>query len=172
MTPRTNRFMMDFYDVISMIFHYHYQWNKADEKERNTVAIHEHLAYIAALRSRDARAIEANAGPICAPPARRCCAPSTPVPCVLARACRWIRIALPSPFRWGRPIPRPSGRPLQRGGAEARGHSKEKREGLIRPSRCLSLPICDPHCAVFGRVRRGRNLLVPASLWCVRPIST
>lgn len=54
-----NRFMMDFYDVISMIFHYHYQWNKADEKERNTVAIHEHLAYIAALRSRDARAIEA-----------------------------------------------------------------------------------------------------------------
>ena len=35
-----NRFMADFYDVISLIFHYHYQWNKADEKERNRVAIH------------------------------------------------------------------------------------------------------------------------------------
>ena len=54
-----NRFMLDFYDVISMIFHYHYQWNKADEKERNIVAIHEHLAYIAALRSRDPAAIDA-----------------------------------------------------------------------------------------------------------------
>jgi DNA-binding GntR family transcriptional regulator len=53
-----NRFIQDFYRLISMIFHYHYQWNKADEKERNTVAIHEHLAYIAALRSRDWRAID------------------------------------------------------------------------------------------------------------------
>jgi DNA-binding GntR family transcriptional regulator len=53
-----NRFVVNFYDVISMIFHYHYQWNKADEKERNHVALHEHLAYIAALRSRDPRAIE------------------------------------------------------------------------------------------------------------------
>ena len=54
-----NRFVVNFYDVISMIFHYHYQWNKADEKERNFVAIHEHLAYIAALRSRDLRTIDA-----------------------------------------------------------------------------------------------------------------
>lgn len=46
-----NRFMKDFYDVISMIFHYHYQWNKAGEKERNRVATEEHLDYIAALRS-------------------------------------------------------------------------------------------------------------------------
>ena len=53
-----NRFMRDFYDVISMIFHYHYQWNKVDEKERNSAAIHEHLAYIAALRSRDVRLID------------------------------------------------------------------------------------------------------------------
>jgi DNA-binding GntR family transcriptional regulator len=53
-----NRFIRDFHDVISMIFHYHYQWNKADEKERNIVAIHEHLAYIDALRSRDLRAID------------------------------------------------------------------------------------------------------------------
>ncbi|MGE0281881.1 MAG: FCD domain-containing protein [Rhizobiaceae bacterium] len=49
-----NRFIIDFYDVIAMIFHYHYQWNKADEKRRNTVALQEHLAYIAALKSGDA----------------------------------------------------------------------------------------------------------------------
>ena len=27
-----NRFIVGFYDVISMIFHYHYQWNKQDER--------------------------------------------------------------------------------------------------------------------------------------------
>ncbi|TIX35648.1 MAG: GntR family transcriptional regulator, partial [Mesorhizobium sp.] len=48
-----NRFIVDFYDVIAMIFHYHYQWNKAQERERNEVAVQEHLAYIAALKSRD-----------------------------------------------------------------------------------------------------------------------
>jgi DNA-binding GntR family transcriptional regulator len=46
-----NRFIIDFYDVISMIFHYHYQWNKASEMQRNRVAIEEHLRYIAGLRS-------------------------------------------------------------------------------------------------------------------------
>jgi DNA-binding GntR family transcriptional regulator len=46
-----NRFIIDFYDVMSMIFHYHYQWNKAGEKQRNTVALEEHLRYIAGLRS-------------------------------------------------------------------------------------------------------------------------
>src|SRR4051812_8230557 len=51
-----NRFVRQFYDVISMVFHYHYQWNKADERERNAVAIDEHLAYIAALQSRDPEA--------------------------------------------------------------------------------------------------------------------
>jgi DNA-binding GntR family transcriptional regulator len=48
-----NRFIVSFYDLISMIFHYHYQWNKWDEKQRNTAAIREHLAYIEALESRD-----------------------------------------------------------------------------------------------------------------------
>ena len=37
-----------------MIFHYHYQWRKRDERKRNEVAIGEHLAYIDALLSRDA----------------------------------------------------------------------------------------------------------------------
>jgi DNA-binding GntR family transcriptional regulator len=48
-----NRFIVGFYDVISMIFHYHYQWNKRYEKERNIAAIGEHLTYIKALQSRD-----------------------------------------------------------------------------------------------------------------------
>jgi DNA-binding GntR family transcriptional regulator len=48
-----NRFIVGFYDVISMIFHYHYQWNKREEKERNIAAIREHLIYIEALQSRD-----------------------------------------------------------------------------------------------------------------------
>jgi len=54
-----NRFIVDFYDVIAMVFHYHYQWNKADERQRNEVALREHLAYIAALKSRDPAKIDA-----------------------------------------------------------------------------------------------------------------
>ena len=53
-----NRFIVDFYDVISLIFHYHYQWNKIDERQRNEVAILEHLDYIEALVSRDPGRIE------------------------------------------------------------------------------------------------------------------
>ena len=54
-----NRFIEGFYDVIALIFHYHYQWNKHDERQRNEVAIREHLAYIDALISRSASATEA-----------------------------------------------------------------------------------------------------------------
>ena len=53
-----NRFIVDFYDVISLIFHYHYQWNKADERARNRIAILEHLDYIEALFSRHPKRIE------------------------------------------------------------------------------------------------------------------
>lgn len=49
-----NRFIDSFYDIITVIFHYHYQWNKQDERQRNGVAIREHLAYIKALIGRDA----------------------------------------------------------------------------------------------------------------------
>lgn len=48
-----NRFVDDFYDIIAIVFHYHYQWNKLHAQQRNTRAIEEHLAYIEALRSRD-----------------------------------------------------------------------------------------------------------------------
>ena len=46
-----NRFIIEFYDVISLIFHYHYQWSKTDEIERNSTALREHLDYIGGLRS-------------------------------------------------------------------------------------------------------------------------
>jgi DNA-binding GntR family transcriptional regulator len=48
-----NRFMVGFQDIISLIFHYHYQWRKVDERQRNERAIREHLAYIEALFTRD-----------------------------------------------------------------------------------------------------------------------
>jgi DNA-binding GntR family transcriptional regulator len=54
-----NRFIVDFYDVIAMIFHYHYQWNKTGERQRNEIAITEHLAYIAALKSNDPARVDA-----------------------------------------------------------------------------------------------------------------
>jgi len=53
-----NRFIDGFYDVITLVFHYHYQWNKRDERQRNEVAIREHLTYIDALVSRSTARIE------------------------------------------------------------------------------------------------------------------
>ncbi|MHB1304503.1 MAG: GntR family transcriptional regulator [Acidiphilium sp.] len=46
-----NRFARDFFDIVSFLFHYHYQWDKHEEIERGRVAIHEHLAVLAALRN-------------------------------------------------------------------------------------------------------------------------
>ncbi|MEO7221827.1 MAG: GntR family transcriptional regulator [Devosia sp.] len=57
-TAVPNRFIDDFYDIITLIFHYHYQWNKRDERQRNEVAIGEHLVYIDALLARDRHRIE------------------------------------------------------------------------------------------------------------------
>ncbi|MAM10510.1 MAG: transcriptional regulator [Rhizobiaceae bacterium] len=51
-----NRFVEEFQKVISLIFHYHYMWDKTDEKMRNAAAIEEHLAIIDALERRDAAA--------------------------------------------------------------------------------------------------------------------
>jgi DNA-binding GntR family transcriptional regulator len=53
-----NRFIDSFYDIITLIFHYHYQWNKHSERHRNKVAIGEHLAYTDALLHRGAARIE------------------------------------------------------------------------------------------------------------------
>lgn len=49
-----NRFVNDFHDVISLIFHYHFRWNKRDERERNMAALVEHLDILAALKAADA----------------------------------------------------------------------------------------------------------------------
>ena len=55
-----NRFVAEFQKVISLIFHYHYMWDKTDEETRNEAAINEHLAIIDALEARDAAgAVEA-----------------------------------------------------------------------------------------------------------------
>ncbi|MGV8853023.1 MAG: GntR family transcriptional regulator [Devosia sp.] len=54
-----NRFIDDFYDIITVIFHYHYQWNKRDERQRNEAAILEHLIYIEALFSQDSARVRA-----------------------------------------------------------------------------------------------------------------
>lgn len=56
-TAFPNRFIDGFSDIITLVFHYHYQWNKKDERERNEVAIREHLNYIDALLSRSRNAI-------------------------------------------------------------------------------------------------------------------
>jgi DNA-binding GntR family transcriptional regulator len=53
-----NRFIEDFFDIITLIFHYHYQWNKLDERQRNQVAIKEHLTYMEALLSRNSSMVE------------------------------------------------------------------------------------------------------------------
>ena len=39
----TNRFTNQFYDIVSFVCHYHYQWDKTGELERFTTAINEHI---------------------------------------------------------------------------------------------------------------------------------
>lgn len=57
-TAAPNRFIDGFSDINALIFHYHYQWNKKDERQRNEVAIGEHLTYMDALFTRNPRIIE------------------------------------------------------------------------------------------------------------------
>ena len=53
-----NRFVTEFRKVISLIFHYHYQWDKTNERARNEAAIKEHLAIISALKARNVPAAQ------------------------------------------------------------------------------------------------------------------
>ena len=48
-----NRFAQGFYDIVSLVFHYHYQWDKGEEMARNQYAAHEHLDILHALARRD-----------------------------------------------------------------------------------------------------------------------
>lgn len=53
-----NPFFDQSLELISMIFHFHYQWDESDLKQRNIVALEEHMAILTALISRnDAEAI-------------------------------------------------------------------------------------------------------------------
>lgn len=54
-----NRFMLDFFELISLVFHYHYRWSRSDEKERNYDALHEHLEFIDAIDKGDLEMAEA-----------------------------------------------------------------------------------------------------------------
>lgn len=48
-----NRFADSLNDVVSMVYHYHYQWDKREELPRNRHAVQEHLAILRALARRD-----------------------------------------------------------------------------------------------------------------------
>jgi DNA-binding GntR family transcriptional regulator len=48
-----NRFARQLYDIVSLVFHYHYQWDKGEERVRNQYAVHEHLDILRALARRD-----------------------------------------------------------------------------------------------------------------------
>ncbi|MCC4831793.1 FCD domain-containing protein [Shewanella sp. 10N.7] len=50
---KPNRFINQFYDIVSFICHYHYQWDKNGELERFTVACNEHIAILENLISND-----------------------------------------------------------------------------------------------------------------------
>lgn len=53
-----NRFVAQFQKVISLIFHYHYQWDKTLERHRNEAAIGEHFRILDALFARDGQTAE------------------------------------------------------------------------------------------------------------------
>jgi len=55
----SNRFVDDFYELISLIFHFHYRWKKTDERDRNEVAAREHLDVIQSLLANDTQAAQA-----------------------------------------------------------------------------------------------------------------
>ena len=48
-----NRFAQSLNDVVSLVFHYHYQWDKREELPRNQYAVQEHLTILRALARRD-----------------------------------------------------------------------------------------------------------------------
>ncbi len=53
-----NRFADDFFELVSLIFHFHYRWKKTDERDRNLAAAREHLRVIRALRAGNQSAAE------------------------------------------------------------------------------------------------------------------
>lgn len=54
-----NRFFTEFRDVISFIFHYRYGWDRQSAKQRNAVAIDDHLRFLDAVIAGDRRGASA-----------------------------------------------------------------------------------------------------------------
>lgn len=53
LSAANNSFMEEFHDIISIIFHYHYQWDNSDLRKRNMVAIEEHMSILSKILSFD-----------------------------------------------------------------------------------------------------------------------
>ncbi len=53
LSAANNPFFNQSLEVISVIFHFHYQWDEGDLKQRNLVAIEEHMAILSALLCRN-----------------------------------------------------------------------------------------------------------------------
>jgi Transcriptional regulators len=51
-----NPFFMQFFDLISVIFHFHYQWDSSDLKQRNSIAVSEHIAVLTAILQKNEQA--------------------------------------------------------------------------------------------------------------------
>jgi DNA-binding GntR family transcriptional regulator len=52
LSAANNPFFNQSLEIISVIFHSHYQWDETDLKQRNIVALEEHMAILTALISR------------------------------------------------------------------------------------------------------------------------
>ncbi|WP_375753700.1 GntR family transcriptional regulator [Vibrio sp. HN007] len=53
LSAANNPFMEQFYEIMSVIFHYHYQWDNSDLRKRNMVAIEEHMAVLSKMLTGD-----------------------------------------------------------------------------------------------------------------------
>ncbi|WP_392566596.1 GntR family transcriptional regulator [Utexia brackfieldae] len=60
LSANDNPFFVQSFELISVIFHFHYQWDERDLKERNSIAVSEHIAVLKAILQRqEALAIKA-----------------------------------------------------------------------------------------------------------------
>ncbi|MCI7352861.1 MAG: GntR family transcriptional regulator [[Actinobacillus] rossii] len=53
LSAANNPFINDFIDLISLIFHFHYQWDNRNLQTRNILAVSEHLAILMSILSKD-----------------------------------------------------------------------------------------------------------------------
>ena len=53
LSAANNPFINDFIDLISLIFHFHYQWDNRNLQTRNILAVSEHITILVAILSKD-----------------------------------------------------------------------------------------------------------------------